>query len=53
MNRPIEEIKNELGTVNIRLITLSEESQEIDARGKRMAVRRQELMTELEEAENA
>lgn len=53
MSRSIEEIKDDLATINFRLNMLIEESRNIDERGKTMSRRRNALMGELEEAENA
>ncbi len=53
MSRSIEEIKNDLAIINLRLNMLIEESRNIDERGKTMSKRRNLLIEELEEAENA
>ena len=53
MNRPIETIKDELSTVNIRLNGLIAESELIERLGKEMFERKTKLMIELEEAKNS
>ncbi len=53
MDRSIAEIEHELGTVDVRLNMLAEESRNIDSRGERLSRRRRKLKEELEEAQNA
>ena len=53
MSRSIEQIKEELFTVNIRLNCLVAESDLINSMGKRMGQRKIDLLIELEETKNA